>query len=281
MIRNDDSQFWKLSTAKHKVNAINTLKLLGEKMMKIASKYSMLVLLALSFLLSLADMAHAMAQITMVNKSQVTLNLYIDGNFGCGPVPGIGHFTNSPGQFCTSNITPGLHSLEARKGQDAVPVAHEEGVNIGDGTSPTWTVNYEEPATVEGGWEAVNSNDRTLIGSRLTILKKADGYYEVRTTNGSNMYSGNATRITDSYQKPLRDVIAEDGTFPPELIQLVGRTKVPLNVSLTLSSDGNILQREADRVGVAYRANPVVYDHYEVFPGYTKTTYKRISGPNY
>ena len=117
-------------------------------MMKIASKNLMLALLVLGFSLSIADMAHAMAQITMVNKSQVTLNLYIDGNFGCGPVPGVGHFTNSPGQFCTSSVTPGPHSLEARKGQDVVPVAHEEGVNIGDGTSPTWTVNYEEPATV-------------------------------------------------------------------------------------------------------------------------------------
>ena len=64
--------------------------------------------------------------------------------------------------------------------------------------------------------------------------------------------------------------IAEDGTFPPELIPLVAGIKVPLNVSLTLSDDGNILQREADRVGVAYRANPVIYDHYEVFPGYNK-----------
>ena len=238
--------------------------------MKISSKISVLVLLALGFSLSLAGMAHAMAQITMVNKSKVTLNLYIDGNFGCGPVLGVGQFTNSPGQFCTSSNTPGPHLLEARKGQDAVPVAREEGVNIGDGTSPTWTVNYEEPSTVEGVWEAVNSGDRALTGSRLTILKKGDGYYEVRTTYGSNMYSGNATRITDSYQKPLRDVIAEDGTFPPELIPLVAGIKVPLNISLTLSDDGNILQREADRVGVAYRANPVIYDHYEVFPGYNK-----------
>jgi hypothetical protein len=248
-------------------------------MMKTASKISILILLVLGFSLSLAGMAHAMAQITMVNKSKVTLNLYIDGNFGCGPVLGVGHFTNSPGQFCTSSITPGPHLLEARKGQDVVPVAREEGVNIGDGTSPTWTVNYEEPSTVEGVWDAVNSGDRALTGSKLTILKKGDGNYEVRTNYGSNMYSGNATRITDSYQKLLRDVIAEDGTFPPELIPLVAGIKVPLNVSLTLSDDGNSLQREADRVGVAYRANPVIYDHYEVFPGFTKTTYKRISGP--
>ena len=68
-------------------------------MMKTASKISILILLVLGFSLSIAGMAHAMAQITMVNKSKVTLNLYIDGNFGCGPVLGVGHFTNSPGQF--------------------------------------------------------------------------------------------------------------------------------------------------------------------------------------
>lgn len=248
-------------------------------MMKIASKILMLILLVLSFSLSLANMAQAMAQITMVNRSKLTLNLYIDGNFGCGPVLGVGHFTNSPGLTCTCSVAPGPHLLEARKGQEVAPVAREEGVQIGDGTSPTWTVNYEEPVTVEGIWEAVNSSNRALIGSKLTILKKGDGYYEVRTADGSNMYSGNAMRITDSYQKPLGDVIAEDGTFPPALIPLVAGINVPLNISLTLSDDGNILRREADRVGVAYRANPVIYDHYEVFPGFTKTTYKRISGP--
>jgi hypothetical protein len=261
------------------LNNHSSLKLLGEKMMKIASKILILVLLVLIFSLPLVNMAHAMAQITMVNRSQLTLNLYIDGNFGCGPVPGVGHFTNSPGLFCTSSVTPGPHLLEARKSQDAVPVAHEEGVNIGDGTSPTWTVNYEEPTTVEGVWEEVNSRNGSLIGSKLTILKKGAGYYEVRTTYGSNMYSGNATHITDSYQKSLRDIIAEDGTFPPALIPLVAGIKVPLNTSITLSDDGNILQREDDRVGVAYRAKPVIYDHYEIFPGYRKTTYKRISGP--
>jgi hypothetical protein len=57
---------------------------------------------------------------------------------------------------------------------------YEPNVNIGGGTSPTWTVNYEEPATVEGVWEVISVNldgDRALIGSRLTILQKGDGYY--------------------------------------------------------------------------------------------------------
>jgi hypothetical protein len=243
--------------------------------MKIALNILLTVLLLLSFSFPLADRAYAMAQISLQNNSKFWLYLYIDGNFGCGPV--------MPNGFCTSSVKEGSHRLEARKGGDpSTTIMYEPSVNIGDGTSPTWTVNYEEPATVEGVWEVISVNsdgDRALIGSRLTILKKGEGHYEVRTTYGSNMYSGSATRITDSYRKPLRDIIAEDGTFPPALVPLVAGIKVPLNVSLTLSDDGNVLQRVADRVGVAYRANPVIYDHYEIFPGYFKTTYKRISGP--
>jgi hypothetical protein len=173
--------------------------------------------------------------------------------------------------------------LEARKGGDpSTTIMYEPSVNIGDGTSPTWTVNYEETATVEGVWEVISVNldtNRALIGSRLTILKKEDGYYEARTTDGSGMNSGNATRITRTYQKKLSEIIAEDGTFPPSLVPLVAGIKVPLNVSFTLSDDGNVLQQVRDRVGVYYRANPVIYDHYETFPGHVKITYKRISGP--
>ena len=112
--------------------------------MKIVSKILLIVLLLLGLSLSLAsDRAYAMAQITMVNRSQLTLYLYIDGNFGCGPVLGVGRFTNSPGLFCTSSVTPGPHRLEAREGEKVV--AHEDDVNIGDGTSPTWTVTIEDP----------------------------------------------------------------------------------------------------------------------------------------
>ena len=34
--------------------------------------------------------------------------------------------------------------MEARKGAEVVK--YEDGVNIGDGTSPTWTVTIEDPA---------------------------------------------------------------------------------------------------------------------------------------
>jgi hypothetical protein len=242
---------------------------------KSASKILLIVLLLLGFSFPLADRAYAMAQISLQNNSKFWLYLYIDGNFGCGPV--------MPSGFCTSSVKEGSHRLEARKGGDPdTTIWYEPSVNIGDGTSPTWTVNYEEPATVEGVWEVISVNldtNRALIGSRLTVLQKGDGYYETRTTDGSSMNSGNARRITYSYQKKLSQIIAEDGTFPPSLVQLVAGIKVPINVSFTLSDDGNVLQQERDRVGVYYRANPVIYDHYEISPGAVKITYKRISGP--
>lgn len=78
-----------------------------------------------------------MAQISMQNNTGLWLNLYIDGYFGCGPV--------MPSGFCTSSVKPGSHDLEARKGQEVSPIATEKGVNIGDGTSPTWTVTLEDP----------------------------------------------------------------------------------------------------------------------------------------
>lgn len=104
-------------------------------MMKIFSKILMLVLLLLTFSLPIAKMAYAMAQISLQNNTKLWLNLYIDGNFGCGPV--------MPNGFCTSSVKAGPHLLEAKKGEEVV--YYENGVNIGDGTSPTWTVTIEDP----------------------------------------------------------------------------------------------------------------------------------------
>ena len=103
--------------------------------MKVASKILMLVLLVLSFSLPLADNVYAMAQISLQNNTKLWLNLYIDGNFGCGPV--------MPSGFCTSSVKEGSHLLEAKKGEEVM--SYEKGVNIGDGTSPTWTVTIEDP----------------------------------------------------------------------------------------------------------------------------------------
>jgi hypothetical protein len=103
--------------------------------MKIASKILMIVLLLLGLSLPLTYRAYAMAQISLQNNTKLWLNLYIDGNFGCGPV--------MPSGFCTSSVKPGPHLLEARKGDEVISA--ESGVNIGDGTSPTWTVTIEDP----------------------------------------------------------------------------------------------------------------------------------------
>jgi len=81
----------------------------------------------------------ANAQITMVNKTRNALNLYIDGGFGCGPVLGTGNFTNSPGLFCTSSITPGPHLLEARDGNTVVKSSH---IVIEERASQTWEVSF-------------------------------------------------------------------------------------------------------------------------------------------
>jgi hypothetical protein len=140
--------------------------------MKIASKILLIVLLLLNFSYPLADRAYAMAQITMVNRSQLTLYLYIDGNFGCGPVGGLGRFTNSPGLFCTSSVTPGPHRLEARDGEKVV--AHEDNVNIGDGTSPTWTVTIEDPdqaliKKLDGARYSVQDNTARMVNVTCTL----------------------------------------------------------------------------------------------------------------
>jgi hypothetical protein len=70
------------------------------------------------------------------------------------------------------------------------------------------------------------------------------------------MNSGNARRITRSYRKHLSEIIVEDVTFPPALVPLVAGIKVPLNVSFTLSDDGNVLQQERDRIGFTIGPNP-------------------------
>ena len=102
--------------------------------MKIRIAFSILVF---SFLLILPKTASAMAQITMVNQTNLQLTLYIsdDGQnfyFGCGPA-----LPN--GNFCTSSITPGSHTLRAvaSNGQ-----TFQGPIDIPDGSSPTWTVCY-------------------------------------------------------------------------------------------------------------------------------------------
>lgn len=94
-----------------------------------------IITLWLGFTVAAVPEVSAMAQISLQNNTKLWLNLYIDGNFGCGPV--------MPNGFCTSSIKAGPHLLEAKKGGEIV--AREEGIQIGDGTSPTWTVTIDDP----------------------------------------------------------------------------------------------------------------------------------------
>ncbi|MGA3282693.1 MAG: hypothetical protein ABSD50_17140 [Smithella sp.] len=182
-------------------------------MMKIVSKILMLVLLVFSFSLSIADMAYAVAQISLQNNSNLWLNLYIDGNFGCGPV--------MPRGFCTSSVKEGVHRLEARKGQKTV--AHEEGVQIGDGTSPTWTPTIEDSAQdktllMVGKWRnekgdvyslTVTADKINIDGVKRIIVTRKDlaleGFIEWSDSSYKNC-------VIPGYRGPITGTIAENGT---------------------------------------------------------------------
>ncbi len=116
--------------------------------MKIAPKILLIVLLMLGLSLPLASMAHAMAQISLQNNTNFRLNLYIDNNFGCGPV--------MPSGFCTSSVAPGGHQLSTDNS-----VIKPQWMEIADGSSPVWTVTYEDPLNIPRAQQAVMSFYRT------------------------------------------------------------------------------------------------------------------------
>ena len=246
--------------------------------MKIASKILLTVLLLFSFSFPLADRAYAMAQITMVNRSQLTLNLYIDGNFGCGPVLGVGHFTNSPGLFCTSTVTPGPHRLEARNGDKVVQ--HEDDVNIGDGTSPTWTVNYEEQATIEGVWEVKSDWDDYRIGARYTIVREGDGYKVNFSSPNPNAKSG-SKNIGLWYGTPSRIMVTYTLSFDDLVYMFCGANepsdaqrsrygqlagKITAKQIIALSSDGRSVEKYEDRPEISYDVKTGRLLNYKLIP---------------
>jgi hypothetical protein len=143
--------------------------------MKMSSKILMIVLLLFSFSLPLTDRAYAMAQISLQNNTSFWLYLYIDGNFGCGPV--------MPSGFCISSVTPGSHVLDARKKGESSAVIMSEAVNIGDGTSPTWTVTIEDPDQAllkkldgaryvnQGAWPKMKTEDELVIRGTTLVWR--------------------------------------------------------------------------------------------------------------
>ncbi len=226
--------------------------------MKIVSKILLMVLLSLGLSLPLASgRAYAMAQITMVNRSQLTLYLYIDGNFGCGPVPGVGHFTNSPGLFCTSSVTPGPHRLEAKYGQKVV--RHEDDVNIGDGTSPTWTVVIENPdedliQSLNGAqYFSRSGNDKVQQEFKLEIRGTTLIFTQRCVWAVPEIAKAMANGTNGFYKAPV-------GTWgDPIEMQIVGREahfqNAGSNLVYTISEDGNSIVNE-DRL----RGGTVTYN---------------------
>ncbi len=74
------------------------------------------------------------AQITLQNNTPYTLDLYVDGNYGCRALPGM---------FCTTQIREGEHTFTATSASGEGSIS-EGPVYIQGGTSPTWTVYVEQ-----------------------------------------------------------------------------------------------------------------------------------------
>jgi hypothetical protein len=205
------------------------------------------VTLLITLLFSLTNMANAMAQISLQNNTKYTLKLYIDGNFGCGPV--------LPRGFCTSSVTAGSHYLDAKKGDEIIQ--HEEGVQIGDGTSPTWTVTIEESPTLEGQWMIQSSSVKNDVGTYRTFTGNGDGY--ISDKKCPITYYGGPTEYTGSFTADYNCLLSLYGTSPDEpfakiLQKLAG--KITFNERITLSPDGNTATRTIDNFRIITDSSP-------------------------
>jgi hypothetical protein len=253
---------------------------------KTASKAFLATLLLLGLSLALTRTASAMAQITMVNRTQDQLTLYIsdDGGqtwyFGCGPVLGIGKFTNSPGMSCTSGIPAGSHVLEARKGDEVV---QKESVTLGESTSPSWTVTVEEAPTLEGQWMVQSSWDKNAIGRRYTITRQGDDYqvtFSSPNPTKSHLFHGTPTQITTTYTPSYDDLLY---MFTPgsNLARTVVRNManhVTDTLRITLSSDGQSAEYDSgDYTKIAFDPHTGRLLNSAVTPFARKETLVRIS----
>jgi hypothetical protein len=163
--------------------------------MKTAPKILLIVSLMLGLSFTLAYSAHAMAQISLQNNTNFRLNLYIDNNFGCGPV--------MPSGFCTSSVAPGGHQLSTDNS-----LIKPQWMEIADGSSPVWTVNYEEPFDLErakqaviffyqtrGVWAGVFVMDSII---RINYQKLNDRSYTLNVEYHYTPIPNNRLRRTDS-----------------------------------------------------------------------------------
>ena len=143
------------------------------------------------------------------------------------------------------------------------------------------TAKAESVLSVEGEWEIISTNFDSLknhVGQRQSITRKGNGY-EVKWLGSGNVetYTGSETRIVRTVLEDLGSPLS--GDTPPEVLRQVKGQKVPINLSYTLSADGNYMQRECDYIHMFYRSQSKRFDHYEIAPGYIKWTLRRVSGP--
>lgn len=77
-----------------------------------------------------ADAQAGYGQISLDNQTSATANLYVDGQFGCGPVLARG--------FCTTQVKIGTHDLEAKLGSGGYRT--KTGVQLKQGQVITWKI---------------------------------------------------------------------------------------------------------------------------------------------
>ncbi len=148
-----------------------------------------------------------------------------------------------PASFSTSSITPGIHWLQARDGDKVV--MHEDNVNIGDGTTPTWTVTI----AADPDEELI----KRLNGAKYYFRSKRDadaqteGLLEIR---GSTLIW--TTRFIWASPEIAKMMARRENGFntpvgvwrqPPNEMQIVGRIARShdevQDITFTISEDGN------------------------------------------
>ncbi len=74
-------------------------------------------------------------QVTLENRTSVTMDLYVDGNYGCRALAGL---------ICTTMVTAGVHNLVGQTTDGRA--ASQPGVEVASGGTFTWSVSEDVPA---------------------------------------------------------------------------------------------------------------------------------------
>jgi hypothetical protein len=99
------------------------------------------ILVVACLTLASAAVAYAGGQMTLENKIDRSLNLFVDGVYACGPVM-------PNGGICTTHVKAEVpHTFEARTGMDPSTTVKTRSMGVVEGGSRTWTVCYIDPKT--------------------------------------------------------------------------------------------------------------------------------------